>query len=131
MPRFWLLIFSLAHDNPPLPTFNLSRLLASIPAAPKLTPGSVISVEAFVISGSSSTAVKNDPHIFYESEIIAIVYRGKSKPSGLVATTVWAWVGAKATMEDKEEAKLQEMANRFNTSLVWLKLFTGSPIDPP
>jgi methionine aminopeptidase len=121
----------LAHDDPPLPTFNLSRLLASIPAVPKLTPGSIISVEAFVISGSSSTVVNNDPHIFYESEIIAVVYRGKSKPSGLVATTVWAWVGAKATMKDKEEAKLQDMATRFNTSLVWLKLSMGSPNDSP
>jgi hypothetical protein len=92
--------------------------LASIPATPKLTPGTAISVETFTVSGSASTAITESVGVFYEGEIIAIVYRGKSKTTGLVATTVWAWIGSKATLGEKETAKLQDMASRFNTSLV-------------
>jgi hypothetical protein len=56
--------------------------------------------------------------VFYDGEIVAIVYRGKSKTTGLVATIVWAWIGSKAILGEKETAKLQDMASRFNTSLV-------------
>ncbi len=107
-----------AHDDAPVPAFNLSRLLASVPATPKLVPGGAISTETFLISGSSSTAIKENMHVFYDGEIIAIVYRGKNKTSGLVATTVWGWIGSNATLTEKETAKLQDMASRFNTSLV-------------
>lgn len=111
---------ALAHEDLPIPSFNLSRLLSSIPATPKALAGSIISVEAFVISGSVSTAIKDNLHILYDSEIVAIVYRGKNKSTGLVATTIWAWIGAKASVGEKEEAKLQDLASRFNTSLVGL-----------
>jgi hypothetical protein len=93
-------------------------LLASVPATPKLAPGTAISVETFTVSGSASTAIKENMDVFYDGEIVAIVYRGKSKTTGLVATIVWAWIGSKAILGEKETAKLQDMASRFNTSLV-------------
>jgi len=71
-----------------------------------------------VISGSSSTVIKENIHVFYDAEIMAIVYRGKNKSTGLVGTTVWAWIGSKASLGEKETTKLQDMASRFNTSLV-------------
>ncbi|KAG9057566.1 hypothetical protein FS842_005778 [Serendipita sp. 407] len=106
------------HEDPPIPSFNLSRLLSSVPALPKITAANIISVEAYTISGSSSTAIKEDMSIFYEGDVIAIVYRGKNKTSGLVATTVWAWIGRKAALTEKENGKLTDLATRFNTSLV-------------
>lgn len=106
------------HEDTPLPAFSLSRLLASVPATPKLAPGAAISTETFLIAGSSSTAIKDDMHIFYDGEIIAVVHRGKNKTSGLVATTVWGWIGSSAMLTEKETTKLQDMAGRFNTSLV-------------
>ncbi|KAG8832492.1 hypothetical protein FRC18_004928 [Serendipita sp. 400] len=106
------------HEDPPIPSFNLSRLLSSVPALPKIAAANIISVEAYTISGSSSTAIKEDMSIFYEGDVIAIVYRGKNKTSGLVATTVWAWIGRKAALTEKENGKLTDLATRFNTSLV-------------
>ena len=107
-----------AHEDPPIPAFNLSRLLASVPATPKLAPGAAISTETFLINGSSSTAINENMNVFYDGEIMAIVHRGKSKTTGLVATTVWGWIGSNATLSGKETTKLQDMSSRFNTSLV-------------
>ncbi|KAG8833648.1 hypothetical protein FRC17_010313 [Serendipita sp. 399] len=116
------------HDDQPVPSFNLSRLLSSVPAVPKIAAGNIISVEAYTISGSSSTAIKENMSIFYESDIIAVVYRGKIKTSGLVATTVWAWIGKDVVLTEKEDAKLTEIVTRFNTSLV--KVYQGKePYD--
>ncbi|CAG7854544.1 SubName: Full=Related to glycinamide ribonucleotide transformylase {ECO:0000313/EMBL:CCA70449.1} [Serendipita indica DSM 11827] len=113
---------SLVHitddPNPPIPTFSLSRLLAPLPGSAKGSLGDVISIEAFLISGTSSTAIKDSIHVVYDQEILAFVSRKKNRTSGLVATTVWAWVGSRASCGEKEEGKLQEVASRFNTTLI-------------
>lgn len=106
------------YTDVPVPRFNLSGLLASVPPPLKVIPGSTISIDTYLISGSSSTVVNEDRHILYDADIVAIVHRGKPRTGGLVTTTVWAWVGCQANLTSKENAKLQEMASRFNTSLV-------------
>lgn len=68
--------------------------------------------------GNNATAIDNDSNIFYETEVLAIIYRFKTKSSGLVNTKVWAWKGSKAQPSEREEKKLQEVARRYNTPLV-------------
>ncbi|PVG02391.1 hypothetical protein CPB86DRAFT_725416 [Serendipita vermifera] len=114
-------LVTIPFEDQPVPSFSLSRLLASVPATPKFAPGSVISVETFSVSGSSAIAIKDNMHIFYDAEAIAIVYRGKNKTTGLVSTTVWGWIGSNCEHTEKEETKLGEIATRFNTTLVKIK----------
>lgn len=105
------------HYDRPVPSFNLTALLASAPG-PLKNSNETISIEVSVVSGQNLTLVKQDPHIFYDSEVLAIVHRGKSRTSGLVTTTVWGWKGLHVRSDNKEESKLQEIATRFNTTLV-------------
>ena len=77
-----------------------------------------ISTEVLSIAGAVASSVSHDAHIFYDSEVLAIIYRSKTKSSGLVSTKVWAWHGAKSHAGEKEERKLQELSRRYNTSLV-------------
>ena len=77
-----------------------------------------ISVEVLSIQGTAASPISRDSHVLYESEVLAIVHRYKSNSSGLVGTTVWAWRGNKGHLGEREERKLQELARRYNTSLV-------------
>jgi hypothetical protein len=70
------------------------------------------------IAGATATPIAADSHVFYETEITAVIHRYKTKSSGLVGTTVWAWRGSKVQAREQEEKKLQELARRYNTSLV-------------
>lgn len=70
------------------------------------------------IVGNSASVIDQEPNVFYESEAIVIIHRFKTKSSGLVGTKVWSWVGTKATLGDREERKIQELARRYNTSRV-------------
>lgn len=75
-------------------------------------------MDVLTVSGASSTAVLRDADIFYDTEILVVVHRHKSKLSGLVSTQLWVWYGKKSTVGGKEEHKLQELAKRYNTSPV-------------
>ena len=80
-----------------------------------------VSVEVKVLEGMLATDMVKGPNnifVFYDSEIIAIVHRAKSRSSGLVTTKVWEWRGRKSEGGEKEESKAQELARRFGTTLV-------------
>ena len=105
------------HEDGPIGSFNLTALLASRPAAPKAIQGT-ISVESFTISGSTSTLIDSEPHIFYDGDTVAIVHRAKGKSSDLVTTTVWGWEGRHSQCSVTEKKKLNELASRFGTKLI-------------
>jgi hypothetical protein len=79
---------------------------------------SIISTEIFIVSGVTTTEIKKDVSVLYDTEIIALVQRTKSKKDGLVATHVWGWTGKNAQLGDKESKKLHELAKRYGTQLV-------------
>ena len=68
--------------------------------------------------GALATPVNDGAHILYDSDVLAIIHRSKAKSSGLVSTKVWGWFGSRSQTGEKEERKLQELARRYNTSLV-------------
>lgn len=102
----------------PLPTVDVDALLVE---GHTYTPDpdiQTISVEVLSIMGASAVSVDHDTNVFYNNEILAVVHRSKAKSSGLVNTKVWSWLGAKSKSGEKEERKLNELARRYNTSLV-------------
>ncbi len=76
------------------------------------------SVDVLLVSGNSTSSIKQDPHIFYDVEVRAIVHRFKSQPSGLVTTRVFGWRGRQAEVGAAEAKKLGELALRYGTELV-------------
>jgi hypothetical protein len=114
----WLM-FKLDFRDPPLPSIDASKLLQSHETSPFSSPDTKsISVDVLAINSSSSTAKTRDTDIFYDSELLAIIHRYKSKLSGLVSTRLWVWNGKKSIEGEKEERKIEELAKRYNTSPV-------------
>ncbi|KAF7790388.1 hypothetical protein EIP86_001343 [Pleurotus ostreatoroseus] len=102
----------------PLPIVDVDSLImenSSYTADPELQ---TISVEVVSIVGAAAAPINRDMNVFYDSETLAIVHRFKVKSSGLVSTKVWSWLGTKSQMSEKEERKLQDLARRYNTTLV-------------
>ncbi|KAL4253516.1 hypothetical protein ABKN59_002115 [Abortiporus biennis] len=109
----------IVHHDEPLPKVDVEPYLK--PTIIPYTPNpdiQTISVEVLLIVGNSATAVNKDSHIFYESEVLAIVHRSKAKSSGLVSTSFWSWQGKRAEITEKEDKKLHELARRYNTALI-------------
>jgi hypothetical protein len=77
-----------------------------------------ISVDVMAVTGSTANSISHNMNIFYDTEILAIVYRSKSKSKGLVSTQVWGWRGKRSQVGEREERKLQELAKRYGTALV-------------
>ena len=106
-----------------LPRIDVKHLLN--PSEPGYTPDpdvNPISVEVMSILGNSASVVEHESNVFYDAEVLVVIYRYKTKSSGLVGTKVWSWIGAKATAGDREERKIQELARRYNTSRVCITL---------
>jgi hypothetical protein len=106
---------------------NLSTLspfkidnLVNLNIAPWSPPSDItcISTEVMIVVGNNTTVVAKDTHILYDTEIVVIIQRNKSKSKGLVTTNVWGWVGKNASLGDKENKKLHDLAKRYGTSLV-------------
>ncbi|KAL5507061.1 hypothetical protein ACEPAH_6517 [Sanghuangporus vaninii] len=106
----------------PVPAVNAAKVWETRP--PRFVPDPdqhTVSVEVLDVAGGSSTEIAKGPdnvYVFYEMEVLAIVHRAKSRSSGLVATKVWAWIGRKAEVGEREEKKLQELAKRYGTALL-------------
>ncbi|KAG5648543.1 hypothetical protein DXG03_003154 [Asterophora parasitica] len=99
------------------PGFNIEPLLKYNTRPVQLEPGTTtISVEVMAITGTTASNVTKDLAIFYDTEILAIIHRSKSKLSGLVSTAVWGWEGKRATLGEREQRKLQELAQRYGTT---------------
>lgn len=102
----------------PLPTVDVDALLVEGHTYTPDPDTQTISVEVLSIMGASAISVDHDTSVFYNNEILAVVHRSKAKSSGLVNTKVWSWLSAKSKLGEKEERKLNELARRYNTSLV-------------
>ena len=103
----------------PFPEVNIFKLLNS-PPRPSEQPADMltISVEVLAITGTTATPLSRNLDIFYDSEILAIVHRTKSKSTGLVSTTVWCWLGRRSLLGDREERKIHDLSKRYGTSAV-------------
>jgi hypothetical protein len=102
-----------------LPAINVASLVAEdshtfIPD----TNIQTISVDLMAVMGNTVVAITRDANIFYDTEILAIVHRSKSKSSGLVSTDVWGWQGKQSKIGEREERKLQDLAKRYSTTVV-------------
>ncbi|KAL5528214.1 hypothetical protein ACEPAF_7350 [Sanghuangporus sanghuang] len=106
----------------PVPAVNAAKVWETRPPGFVPDPDQhTVSVEVLDVAGGSSTEITKGPdnvYVFYETELLAIVHRAKSRSSGLVATKVWAWTGRKAEGGEREEKKLQELAKRYGTALL-------------
>lgn len=102
-----------------VPQIDVRPLLNSIPKPPPIDPGvTTVSVDVLSIVGSASSDISSDTSVFYDSEILAIIWRAKVKSSGLVETSVWGWIGKDARVGLKEEKALEDLAKRYGTKLV-------------
>ena len=105
--------------NHVVPQIDVRPFLNQIPKPPSADPGvTTVSVDVLSIVGSASSAISSDTSVFYDAEILAIVWRAKVKSSGLVETRVWGWIGKDARVGPKEEKALAELAKRYGTKLV-------------
>ncbi|KAL5524000.1 hypothetical protein ACEPAG_8173 [Sanghuangporus baumii] len=106
----------------PVPVVNAAKVWETRPPGFVPDPDQhTVSVEVLDVAGGSSMEITKGPdnvYVFYEAEVLAIVHRAKSRSSGLVATKVWAWIGRKAGVGEREEKKLQELAKRYGTVLL-------------
>jgi hypothetical protein len=110
------------HTDEPLPRIDIGALVNA--NAHKFMPSPfevTISIDVMHIAKSTATSISRDTHVFYDTEILAIIHRWKSKSSGLVSTKVWSWQGRRSRCGEKEDHKLQELAKRYGTNLVSLR----------
>ncbi|KAH9012020.1 hypothetical protein EDB85DRAFT_1044168 [Lactarius pseudohatsudake] len=69
------------------------------------------------VTGATAIGVKGDTGVFYDSEVLAIVHRFKTKTTGLVETSLWSWQGRRSQTGEREERKLRDMARHYGTKL--------------
>ncbi len=69
------------------------------------------------VTGATAIAVKGDTDVFYDSEVLTIVHRFKTKTTGLVQTSLWSWQGRRSQIGEREERKLRDMARHYGTKL--------------
>jgi hypothetical protein len=81
-----------------------------------------ISVEVLSINDGNVIPVLRDTDIFYDTEALVIVHRAKSRESGLVSTKVWCWHGKKCQFGERGEKKVGELARRYGSALVSIRL---------
>lgn len=94
----------------------MDELLLSPSEYQPKTDFATISVDVMSVTGTTATGVKN-MNIFYDSEVLAIVHRVKTKSSGLVETMLWGWQGRRSQIGEREQRKLKDMARHYGTKL--------------
>jgi hypothetical protein len=77
-----------------------------------------ISTDVLSIHGRSASPVTALPHVFYDTELRAIVYRSKDVVNGLASTTIWTWHGNAAKVGDGEIWKIRDLESRFGTKVI-------------
>ncbi|KII92264.1 hypothetical protein PLICRDRAFT_50680 [Plicaturopsis crispa FD-325 SS-3] len=106
------------HVDEPLPEVDIATVLeARISPFVPTENSQDISVDVMSIVGNTFSAIAKDINVFYETEVLAIVHRSKSKSSGLVTSKVWGWRGRQSQLGEREEHKLHELAKRYGTTL--------------
>lgn len=106
------------------PAFNLQAILKETPFVPD-SLSQTISVDILVISGDTSTAVTEEPNVFYETDVVGIIHRSKEEAGELVSNRVWIWRGRNAIFGEKEERKARDLAERYGTTAVSQWLFVS------
>ncbi|KAI0253990.1 hypothetical protein BJV78DRAFT_100670 [Lactifluus subvellereus] len=108
-----------AYQDEPLPRVNLDEVLSAHVEEYHQPSSQVtsISVDVMSVTGATATGVKRDANVFYDSELLAIVHRCKTKSTGLVETTLWSWQGRRSQVGEREERKLKDMARHYGTRL--------------
>ncbi|KAF8161209.1 hypothetical protein B0H34DRAFT_796031 [Crassisporium funariophilum] len=110
---------SVVHHDVPLPDIDISGLLKPRLRAWKRSPDTQsVSVEVLIITGTTATPLSRFLDVFYDSEILAIIDRTKSKSTGLVSTSIWCWLGKRSILGDREDKKVQELAKRYGTKAI-------------
>jgi hypothetical protein len=115
-----LLIFWIVAEDKTTPTrASIEMIFKSHQhsAIPSPTSQS-ISVDVMIITGTTATSLSQEQTIFYDTEILAIVYRSKSLETGLVSTMVWGWQGKRGNLGEREQRKIQDLAKRYGTTAV-------------
>jgi hypothetical protein len=117
-PEDKLIHFDIRAD--PLPTVDIAALLntKNTSFAFNSSDTEVISLEVLAVASHIATPIKEDHDIFYDSEVLAVIQRAKSRSTGLVKTTVWGWRGQQGKLGDQEAQKLREISKRYGTSLL-------------
>ena len=80
-----------------------------------------ISVDVMSVTGATAIVLKGETGVFYDSEILAIVHRFKTKTTGLVETSLWSWQGRRSQISEREERKLGDMARHYGTKLCFVR----------
>ncbi|TFK44823.1 hypothetical protein BDQ12DRAFT_673637 [Crucibulum laeve] len=112
-------LIHLDYEDAPLPEIDINALLKTRDVTPSVSSdGQTISVDVMSIMGNSSSSLSQNTDIFYDSEVLAIIHRSKSKSSGLANTTIWGWKGKASHFGEKEERKLQDLAKRYSTNAI-------------
>ncbi|KAG2129838.1 uncharacterized protein EDB93DRAFT_1095220, partial [Suillus bovinus] len=107
------------HANESLPNVDVDALLKFVPPAFSADPNiHTISVETLSINNGTAIPILRDIHIFYDTEALVIVHRGKVRDSGLVTTKVWCWHGKQCRFGEREKKKADELARRYGSTLV-------------
>jgi hypothetical protein len=73
------------------------------------------------VTGATAIGVKGETGVFYDSEVLAIVHRFKTKNTGLVETSLWSWQGRRSHIGEREERKLRDMARHYGTKLYYVR----------
>ncbi|KAJ7446184.1 hypothetical protein B0H11DRAFT_2085464 [Mycena galericulata] len=105
------------HIDEPLPRVDVSPLIQGYIAPDPSLDSQTIQVDVMAIAGSTAIPL-GLTHIFYDTELLAIIHRSKSKTTGLTSSTVWSWRGKSSSLGSSEERKLAELAKRYGTSIV-------------
>lgn len=115
------LYLQLEHSDKPLPKLDVVGLLSKAAAPPPLSfdPSfKPISTDVLSIRGRAASPVAAQPHVFYDTELRAIVYRSKDLSLGLASTTIWTWRGKNAKVGEDEGWKIRDLESRFGTKAI-------------
>ncbi|KAF9565525.1 hypothetical protein CPC08DRAFT_815295 [Agrocybe pediades] len=95
---------------------DVTTLLGPTPKYSLPEDEQTVSVEVLVVKGTTATPLSRNLDVFYDSEILSIIHRTKSKSSGLANTSVWCWLGRKSILGDREGRKINDLAKRYGTT---------------
>jgi hypothetical protein len=114
-----------------LPNLNIEPLIKPPVLFSADVKSETISVDVMLVTGTTATVIPQHQAIFYDTELLVIVYRSKSRTTSLVSTIVWAWRGKRCTLGEKENKKLQELGNRYGTAAVRFLYDSYIPVSFP
>lgn len=99
------------QDLPPVKSFR-----GPTPSVPQITFEQYVSVDVLSITddAKAETVPPKEQHIFYSTELLAIVLR--SKKGGLISTEIVIWRGKHCSEDGRE--KVSELENRYRASVM-------------